>query len=115
MSGPVPDPDAVAAAVRAVPSVRLHEGSAVGTHLPGRRISGIRVRTDRVEVHAAVVYPATVDEAARDIRAALAGLTRSPVDVTIDDVVVVEDAARATPEVAPGPTGHERQLSEERT
>lgn len=85
------DADAVAAAVGSVPSVRLHEGSAVGTHLPGRRISGVRVRGTDVDIHAALVYPATVEEAAAAVRSALTVLPVGRVDVTIDDVVLPED------------------------
>ncbi|HZI98040.1 MAG TPA: hypothetical protein VFD41_11010 [Actinomycetales bacterium] len=83
--------DAVAAVVGDVPSVRLHEGSAAGTHLPGRRVSGVRMRGRDVEIHAAVVYPTTVEEAAVAVRLALAVLPVGRVDVTIDDVVLPED------------------------
>ena len=85
------DVDAVAAAVRRVPSVRLHEGSAVATHLPGRRVSGIRLRGTDVNIHAGLVYPATVQEAAAAVRSALTVLPVGRVDVTIDDVFLPED------------------------
>lgn len=92
---PPEDPSAVAEAiasvVRAVPEVRLHEASTVGTHLPGRRVPGVRVRGSEVEVHAAVVYPTTVEAAAAAVRAALAPFRLSTVDVVIDDVVLPED------------------------
>ena len=85
------DVDAVAAAVGSVPSVRLHEGSVVGTHMPGRRVSGVRLRGTDVDIHAALVYPATVEEAAAAVRSALTVLPVGRVDVTIDDVVLPED------------------------
>ena len=97
-TGGAPSADAVVEALAAVPSVRLHEGSAVGTHLPGRRVHGVRVGDGGVEVHAAVVYPTTVDQAAEAIRAALSALPVDRVDVTIDDVVLPDDDA-------PEPTG----------
>lgn len=83
--------DAIASVVRGVPQVRLHEASAVGTHLPGRRVPGVRVHGSEVEVHAAVVYPTTVEEAAAAIRGALAPLRLHAVDVVIDDVVLPDD------------------------
>ena len=105
MSLSAPDPsgptaEAVADAVRRVPEVRLQEGSAVGTHLPGRRVPGVRLQQDGVEVHVAVVYPTPVDTAARAVRTALAGLARGRVDVVIEDVVHPDDSTdRGTPEV----------------
>ena len=84
--------DAVASLVRGVPVLRLDEASAIGTHLPGRRVPGVRLRGSDVEIHAAVVYPATVEEAAAAIRAALAPLAFRTVDVVIDDVVLPDDS-----------------------
>lgn len=92
------DADLVVARLQAVPLVRLHEGSAVGTHLPGRRVSGIRLRDRSVEVHAAVVYPATVQQAAAAVRDALAALPFERVDVTIDDVVLPANPAADEPD-----------------
>lgn len=97
-----PTAEAVADVVRGVPEVRLHESSMVGTHLPGRRVPGIRLRGDDLEVHVALVYPTTVDTAARAVRTALAGLTRGRVEVVIEDVVHPDDSPdRGTPEVSP--------------
>lgn len=83
--------DVIADALARVPAVRLHEGSAAGTHLPGRRVHGVRVHEAGVEVHVAAVWPTTVDEAAGAVRAALAPLVTGRVDVTIDDVVLDDD------------------------
>ncbi|WP_225752800.1 hypothetical protein [Actinotalea sp. Marseille-Q4924] len=89
--GAQPAADAVADALGRVPSVRLHQGSAAGTHLPGRRVHGVRVHDAGVEVHVAAVWPTTVEEAAQAVRAALAPLVTGRVDVTIDDVVLDDD------------------------
>lgn len=89
------DPEAVASALDALPGVRLHPGAAAATHLPGRRVGGVRL-TDRgpavdAEVHVTVVFPTTVTEAAEAVRAALAPLGLGRVDVVVADVVRPED------------------------
>jgi hypothetical protein len=99
--------EAIAAAVGRVPSVRLHERSAAGTHLPGRRVHGVRLRQEGVEVHVAAVWPTTVDEAARAVRAAVTPLVTGPVDVTIDDVVL-DDEPRSG---GHGPEGSATEVS----
>jgi len=83
--------DAVAQAVGRVSMVRLHEQSAVGTHLPGRRVAGVRLRNDGVEVHVAAVWPTPAAEAADAVRAALLPLDLGSVDVVIDDIVLSGD------------------------
>jgi hypothetical protein len=105
--------DAVAAAVGTVSVVRMHDGSTAATYLPGRRVPGVRIDGQDVEVHAAVVFPTTVTEAADAIRAALRSLTPGRVDVVIDDVVVFDDTTDdttddtgrqpASPTARPGP------------
>jgi len=98
------DVDAVAAAVAGVPSVRLHEGSAVGTHMPGRRVSGVRLRGTDLEIHVALVHPTTVEQAAAAVRSALTVLPVGRVDVTIDDVILPEDDDHNdTPSRGPSP------------
>lgn len=84
--------EAIAAVLGGVPEIRLHEASAIATHLPGRRIPGVRLKASDVEVHAALVYPTTVEEAAGAVRAALAPLSYGTVDVTIDDVVLPQSS-----------------------
>ncbi|EYR62390.1 hypothetical protein N866_08970 [Actinotalea ferrariae CF5-4] len=95
--------DAIADALGGVPVVRLHQGSAAGTHLPGRRVHGVRVHDAGVEVHVAAVWPATVAEAADAVRAALAPLAPGRVDVTIDDVVLDDDDPRSEGHRPEGP------------
>lgn len=72
--------------------VALHSGlfGEVATHLPGRRIDGVRVRPDRTEVHVVLDWGAPVLTVADAVRAAVAAVTGTPVDVVVEDV-----AARA--------------------
>ncbi|OLR91838.1 hypothetical protein [Actinokineospora bangkokensis] len=94
MTGPRLDPDVIAAAVRAAPGVAdLHGGrfGEVATLLPGRRVTGVRVRPDEVTVSVVGRYPATVAEIGTDVRAAVGPLDR-PVHV------LVSDYAPATPD-----------------
>lgn len=100
--------DAVAAVVGQVPQVRLHEGSVASTHLPGRSVSGVRLRGADVEVHVAVVYPTSVAVAAEAVRTALARLPVGRVDVRIDDVVLpTEPDHQAPPARADRPPSRE--------
>ncbi|MFH5821108.1 hypothetical protein [Georgenia sp. AZ-5] len=86
--------DAVAAAVLAVPGVaRLHTGAfgEVGTYLPGRRVAGVRIRPDGVEVHV-VVEHALLDRRvplpvlAEQVHRAVGAQVPGPVHVYIDDL-----------------------------
>lgn len=84
------DADAVADLVRAVPGVAgLHPGmfGEVATHLPGRRVIGVRVLADRVDVHVSLVPTAPVRTTAAAVRAAVAAVCAGmPVDVTVEDI-----------------------------
>ena len=87
MTDPV---DRIAQAVLAVPGVAaLHAGmfGEVGTYLPGRRVAGVRVGADAVDVHVSLVFDAPVRGTAAAIRWALTALTALPVNVTVEDVV----------------------------
>lgn len=82
----------IAAAVSAVEGVAgLHPGmfGEVATYLPGRRVSGIRIAADRVDVHVSLVLGVPVRPTATAIQRAVAHLTELPVDVTIEDLVPV--------------------------
>jgi uncharacterized alkaline shock family protein YloU len=91
--------DRVVEAVLAVPGVAgLHGGvfGEVATYLPGRRVTGIRLRDNGAGVHVTLVYGTPVLDAAERVRAAVASLVTGPVSVTVEDVVpVVGDEARS--------------------
>ena len=98
--------DVVAAAVLAVPGVaRLHQGAfgEVATYLPGRRVPGVRLRPDGVEVHV-VVERELLDTrtplpvVAERIHRAVAALVPGPVHVFIEDL-----AEPSRPPAAGGP------------
>lgn len=82
--------DTVADVVRAVPGVAdLHSGmfGEVATYLPGRRLVGVRVTDDRVDVHITVTQDAPIRSTAAAVRAAVAAvLPDLAVDVTVEDV-----------------------------
>ncbi|MUL78444.1 Asp23/Gls24 family envelope stress response protein [Mycolicibacterium sp. CBMA 226] len=82
----------IAAAVTAVEGVAgLHAGmfGEVATYLPGRRVSGVRIGPDRVDVHVSLVLGVPVRPTAAAIQRAVAELVELPVDVTIEDLVPV--------------------------
>lgn len=88
--------DEIAAAVLAVPGVAgLHAGTfgEVATYLPGRRVTGVRVRPDVTEVHVVLSWGAPVLPTADAIRAAVAPLAATRVDVTVQDVVTLDEKA----------------------
>lgn len=88
-----PDADAIAAAVLACRSVAALGGGpagAVATYLPGRRVTGVRVRPDGpVVVHVVGHYGPTVAQIAAEVTAAVREVA-GPVDVQvgIDDLLL---------------------------
>lgn len=81
--------DAIASAALGVPGVSaLHGGSfgEVGTYLPGRRVKGVRTGPDLTEVHVVVNMGAPVLETAALIRAVVAPIVTTPVDVYVEDL-----------------------------
>ncbi|MBV9795284.1 MAG: hypothetical protein JO016_15245 [Actinobacteria bacterium] len=63
----------IAAAVGAAPSVAGLSGGrlgGVGTYLPGRRVTGVVIRADELEVHVIGRYGTPVTEIASDVRRA---------------------------------------------
>ncbi len=83
--------DAVAAAVLAVPGVvDLHSGpfGEVATYLPGRRVHGISLRDDAADVHVVLAWDSSVRETAEAVRAAVSRLVATPVNITVEDLVV---------------------------
>jgi hypothetical protein len=90
---PAVDAERVAHAAEGVPTVaRLSAGSLgveVATYLPGRRVRGVRITDDHVEVHVVARWPAVLPEVADDVRAAVTPLAAGlPVEVRIDDLDV---------------------------
>ncbi len=92
MSDPVESTSAeqAAEAALAVPGVaRLHAGSfgEVGTYLPGRRVTGIRIRDEISEVHVVATMGTPLRELADAVRDAVAPFLDTPVQVVVEDVV----------------------------
>lgn len=82
--------DRIVQTVLAVPGVAaLHSGmfGEVGTYLPGRRVAGVRVGDDAIDVHVSLVFDAPVRGTAAAIRQALQPLTVLTVNVTVEDIV----------------------------
>jgi uncharacterized alkaline shock family protein YloU len=82
--------DSIAAATLAVPGVAaLHPGmfGEVGTYLPGRRVTGVRVTDGTVDVHVTVHEGVDVRRTAAAVRDAVVLVAPgSTVDVTVEDV-----------------------------
>jgi hypothetical protein len=93
----------VAAAVGAHPSVvRLHGGTFgdLATHLPGRRLVGVRlgVAGEPVELGVVLLLDRPIPGVVRSLRRLVSGMCGgAPVDVTVGDVVVPGMAAGAEP------------------
>jgi hypothetical protein len=88
--GAQPAADAIAAATTACPSVARMAGDDVGgvaTYLPGRRVEGVRMTDDGIEVHVVARWEVSLPAAAAEIRGALKPIVGElPVSVFIDDV-----------------------------
>jgi hypothetical protein len=86
------DPDTVAALVLACPAVAGLSGGPSGgaaTYLPGRKVAGVRISPDTVEVHVVARYGPTVGELAGQVRSALAGrVLGRTVDLVVEDLDV---------------------------
>lgn len=97
------DADTVAGIAVAVPGVRsLHPGmfGEVGTYLPGRRVAGVRITDDTIDVHLVVESDAKVRETAAAVRQAVGdAYPMHAVNVTVEDV------AAATPDTDTNNTG----------
>ena len=97
--GPVPGGqvpvEAVAAAVERCAGVASLSAGALGgfgTYLPGRRIAGVRVGDDAVELHVVARWGISIPSLAADVRAAVAPLVPGrTVDVVVDDVTLPSD------------------------
>ena len=81
--------DLVAAAVRGVPGVAGLDGGSLGevaTYLPGRRVSGVAERGDRLAVSITAVPAVDLRALAAAVRSAVATVDPRPVDVTVADI-----------------------------
>ncbi|MDP9389608.1 MAG: hypothetical protein M3Q48_17255 [Actinomycetota bacterium] len=90
------DVDVVSAAVERCPTVASLSGGELGevaTYLPGRKVSGVRVRDNRVELHLVTRWGVAVPDLESDVRAAVAPLVGNrAVDIHVDDLEVPEQA-----------------------
>lgn len=104
------DVDAVAAAVRSCPAVDDLDGGQLGgvaTYLPGRRVPGIRISDDRIEVHVRGRWGQPVGLIADQVRGVLATLNGGRlIDIVLSDVAEPGQARtqHALPAAEPGAT-----------
>ena len=91
----IPDPvpltpaEVVAAAVLAVPGVvALHGGrfGGLGTYLPGRRVTGVRIDDEGTEVHVVVSDRVPVPQTAARVQRAVSAIAPMPVRVHVEDI-----------------------------
>jgi hypothetical protein len=84
------DVDSVAAVVEALPVVRALSGGRFGevaTYLPGRRVQGVRVRGDNVEVHVVAGPGVALPVVGSTVRGAVVPLAGGrSVDVHVDEI-----------------------------
>ena len=88
---PVTQVEQVAAAVLAQPGVvRLYGGrfGELGTYLPGRRVTGVRIDDDGTEVHIVVSGIEPVPVTAGRVQRAVSAIAPMPVHVHVDDIDV---------------------------
>lgn len=103
--------DLVRTAALAVPGVLGLHGGALGevaVYLPGRRVSGIRLREDRTEVHVVLALGAPVRGTAQAVQTAVAAVRPGPVDVTVEDVAAPDRTPDPDPETQHARTPHRR-------
>ena len=85
-----PEPDALAAVVRALPDVVALSGGRAGevaSYLPGRRVAGVRIGAGHVTVHVVARYGPTTAQIAEQVRSAVRAVAGPlPVTVGIDDL-----------------------------
>lgn len=108
------DADRIATAVRASRYIAgLDSGryGEIATYLPGRRVSGVRIRPDSVTIGVIGRYPATATEIDAWVRATVGPLDR-PLHVHISDLHIGDtddgDIAAIPDGRAPDPTSPDR-------
>ena len=91
------DPDAVVAAASSCPSVAGMSAGTVGqvaTYLPGRRVPGVRISDDGIEVHVVARWGVLLPQLGEEVRGAVSPLSEGrPVSVYIDDIEIPGAAA----------------------
>ncbi|MGV8965764.1 MAG: hypothetical protein ACOH2F_05750 [Cellulomonas sp.] len=106
--------DDVAAAARSVPGVvSLHTGTfgEVATYLAGRRVDGVQIRPDSCAVHLVLAWGAPVLATADRVRAVVAPLVGTPVDVSIEDVIDTSFRVPGSAPSSPAPEGRRGRSS----
>jgi len=87
-----PDPDEIAERVRQVQGVADLWGGVTGevaTYLPGRRVPGVRITPDRVEVHVVIQGVRPLHDVAGAVRRAVQTVAGGrPVDVVVNDISI---------------------------
>jgi hypothetical protein len=86
---PLSQAEVVAAAALAVPGVvRLHGGrfGELGTYLPGRRVTGVRIDDQGTEVHVVVTDHVPVHATAARVQRAVSAVAPMPVHVHVEDI-----------------------------
>lgn len=82
----------IALLVAGVPGVsRLHGGlfGEVATYLPGRRVSGVSLRDDRVEIHVVLDAAVPIRMTTQRIHAVVMSVVDVPVSVVVEDIEVI--------------------------
>ncbi|GAA3602745.1 hypothetical protein GCM10022223_18140 [Kineosporia mesophila] len=103
--------EVIATAVLAVPGVAdLHSGSfgQVASYLPGRSVTGVRVRPDVTDIHVVLFWGVPVLEAAERVRTAVVPLIEgvsARIDVTVEDVIGREPGGPGTSIALPADPG----------
>ncbi|MDQ1397519.1 MAG: hypothetical protein QOG64_2778 [Acidimicrobiaceae bacterium] len=89
-AGDQPEADVIAAAALGSPLVASMASGLVGeaaTYLPGRRVAGVRIDGDHVEVHVVARWGAVLPELADGVRQAVTAVAAGrSVTVFIDDI-----------------------------
>ncbi|GIG23670.1 hypothetical protein Cch01nite_43940 [Cellulomonas chitinilytica] len=90
---PSPEPlspaEVVAAVVLAVPGVvRLHGGrfGELGTYLPGRRVTGVRIGDEGTEVHVVLSDVVPIPRVAAQVQRAVSAVAPMPVRIHVEDI-----------------------------
>lgn len=103
------DPDAVSAAALSCPDVAALSGGIAGevaTYLPGRRVPGVRLTEDEVEIHIVARWDTNLPEVADAVRRAVKAVTGGMrTSVYVEDIEVPDEG----PAVAAQPSDFAEQ------